>query len=82
MGILSRMNQAPKKNKPVEQTYEEPKYLRQLIEHQTPITVKLVDDTEVSGTLEYYDAAFIRVTRQGQPNLFLFKHNIKYLYEQ
>ena len=24
---------------------------------------------------------FIRITRQGEPNLFLFKHDIKYLYE-
>ncbi|MBI4902383.1 MAG: RNA chaperone Hfq [Acidobacteria bacterium] len=77
------MNQAPpKKNKPVEQTYEEPKYLRQLIEQQTPVTVRLTDETEVSGTIEYYDAAFIRITRQGKPNLFLFKHHIKYIYEQ
>ncbi len=59
------MNQPPKKIKPSEQTFEEPKYLRQLIENQTPITVKLTDESEVSGTLEYYDAAFIRVTRVG-----------------
>ena len=28
------------------------------------------------------DASFIRITRSGQPNLFIFKHDIKYLIEE
>jgi len=73
---------APKpKNKPLEQTFEEPKYLKHLIDTQTRVTVKLDDDSVVTGTIEYYDAAFIRVTRDGEPNLFLFKHHIKYISE-
>lgn len=74
-------NQPPKKKKAVEQTFEEPKYLKQLIETQKPICVRLDDDSEVTGTIEYYDAAFIRLTRKGEPNLFVFKNNIKYFYE-
>jgi host factor-I protein len=70
-----------KKNKPVEQTYEEPKYLKRLIEERIPIFVKLSDDTVVEGIIEYYDASFIRITRDGAPNLFIFKHDIKYLRE-
>lgn len=73
---------APKKTKPQAQTFQEPKYLRQLIERQTPIRVKLTDNQEVAGTVEYYDAAFIRLTREDGPNLFIFKHDIKYLYEE
>jgi host factor-I protein len=69
------------KTKPVEQTFEEPKFLKQLIEGQTRVGIKLDDDSTVIGTIEYYDAAFIRLTREGAPNLFLFKNNIKYLYE-
>lgn len=75
------MDTAPKKAKPVEQTLEEPKYLKQLIETQAKVCVKLDDDSSVIGTIEYYDAAFIRITREGAPNLFLFKNNIKYMYE-
>jgi sRNA-binding regulator protein Hfq len=71
-----------KKTKPVEQTFQEPKYLRQLIERGTPIRVRLTDNQEVSGTVEYYDATFIRLTREEGPNLFIFKHDIKYLYEE
>ena len=32
--------------------------------------------------IEYYDHSFIRITRQGAPNLFIFKHDINYLVEQ
>lgn len=43
--------------------------------------VRLSDNQEVDGVVEFYDATFIRITRTGEPNLFLFKHDIKYLYE-
>jgi hypothetical protein len=35
----------------------------------------------VTGIIEFYDANFIRLTRDNGPNLFLFKHDIKYLFE-
>ena len=35
----------------------------------------------VTGTVEYYDQRFIRITRKGEANLFIFKHDIKYFYE-
>ena len=40
-----------------------------------------LDNEEFDGTIEYYDASFIRLTRVDGPNLFIFKHDIKYLYE-
>ncbi len=70
-----------KSSRPQEQTFEEIKYLKQLIEHKTPICVKLTDGEIVKGVIEYYDQRFIRITRAGAPNLFIFKHDIKYLYE-
>jgi host factor-I protein len=39
------------------------------------------DGEEVAGVIEYYDHSFIRITREGAPNLFIFKHDIKYLIE-
>ncbi len=65
-----------------EQTFEEAKYLKQLIENGTPVRVKMHDGEEVVGVIEYYDQSFIRLTREGQPNLFIFKHDIKYLSEE
>ena len=63
------MEPTQKKTKPVDQTLEEPKYLKHLIETQTRVCVHLDDGTDVVGTIEYYDSAFIRVTREGAPNL-------------
>lgn len=67
--------------RPPEQTFEEVKYLKHLIDEKIPISVKLTDNEVVSGVVEYYDRRFIRITRQGAPNVFVFKHDIKYLYE-
>jgi host factor-I protein len=64
-----------------EQTFEEVKYLKRLIEDRVPVRVRLSDNQEVDGIVEFYDTNFIRLTREGEPNLFLFKHDIKYLYE-
>lgn len=57
------------------------RYLEKLINDRVPVRVRLSDNREIDGTIEFYDARFIRITRQGEPNLFLFKHDIKYLYE-
>jgi len=70
-----------KSPRPHEQTFEEIKYLKHLIEKKTPVRVKLSDNETVQGVVEYYDQRFIRITRDGEPNLFIFKHDIKYLYE-
>lgn len=75
------MPEGKKSPRPVEQTLEEIKYLKHLIEKKTPVCVKLSDNQEVCGVVEYYDQRFIRITRTGAPNLFIFKHDIKYLYE-
>lgn len=68
-------------SKAPEQTFEEVRYLRRLIDNHTRVRVRLSDNQQVEGTIEFYDANFIRLTRAEEPNLFLFKHDIKYLYE-
>ena len=73
---------AGKSGRAPEQTFEEIKYLKSLIESGTTVRVKLEDGEEVVGIVEYYDQSFIRLTRTGQPNLFIFKHDIKYLQEE
>lgn len=70
------------KTKAPEQTFEEVKYLRYLIDNDIPVHIRLSNNEEVVGVIEFYDANFIRITRQDGPNLFLFKHDIKYLYEE
>ena len=72
---------ATSKTKAPDQTLEEIRYLKHLIDHRTQIRIRLTDNQELDGVIEFYDAHFIRITREGAPNLFLFKHDIKYLWE-
>lgn len=71
----------PRPERAPEKTHEEVTYLKQLVDNKVPILVKTTGNEEFSGVLEYYDRNFIRLTRRGTPNLFLFKRSIKYLYE-
>ena len=76
------MSSHGKSGRAPEQTFEEARYLKQLIESGARVRVKLADGEEVTGFIEYYDQSFIRLTRHGEPNLFIFKHDIKYLMEE
>lgn len=64
-----------------EQTFRETEYIDRLSKTRTPVIVKLIDGEEVKGWIEYYDKDIIRVTRDTQPNLFIYKSRVKYLYE-
>ena len=43
--------------------------------------LKLADGELVKGWIEYYDKNMVRLTREDQPNLFIFKHEIMYIAE-
>jgi len=62
-------------------THQEAPYLRSLIDGLVTVSIKVKGGEEVTGVIEYYDTTFIRLTRQGQPNLFIFKKDIMYLTE-
>jgi len=79
---LGTAQQGGKSTRAPEHTFEEAKYLKRLIENSTPVRIKLIGGEEVSGIIEYYDLSFIRLTRSGEPNLFIFKHDINYLSEE
>jgi len=55
--------------------------LKALGEKQKPVSIKLADGEVVCGWIEYYDKNMVRLTREGQPNLFIFKHEIMYIAE-
>ena len=64
-----------------ETTFREAEYIDRLSKSRTGVAVKLIDGEEVRGWIEYYDKDIIRITRDTQPNLFIFKNRVKYLYE-
>lgn len=70
------------KSPPPDDTGMEPAYLKSLGEKQAPVMVKLLSGETFRGWIEYYDLAMIRLTREGAPNLFIFKHDIMYIAEE
>ena len=66
---------------PPEETSQEAAYLKSLGEKQKPVSIKLSDGEVVQGWIEYYDKNMLRLTRDKQPNLFIFKHQIRYIAE-
>jgi host factor-I protein len=66
---------------PPEDTFEEAAFLKALGEKQKSVAVKLMDGQIVQGWIEYYDKNMVRLTREGAPNLFIFKHEIMYITE-
>jgi host factor-I protein len=62
-------------------TLAEADYLTRLIEDKIPVRLHLVDDQQLEGTIEFFDVRFLRLTREGEPNVFVFKHDIKYISE-
>lgn len=71
-----------KKAPPAGETGQEALYLRYLSDKQIPVMVKLSDGEHVSGWIEYFDDRMIRLTREGKPNLFIYKHQIRTITEQ
>jgi host factor-I protein len=65
-----------KSHHPQTETGQEAMYLRTLSERQTPVVVQLRDGEALQGWIEYFDDRMIRLTREGKPNLFIYKHQI------
>ena len=55
--------------------------MKMLGEKQRPVRIKLLGGEVVRGWIEYYDRRMVRLTREGAPNLFIFKHEIAYIAE-
>jgi host factor-I protein len=83
MAFRGQQNQSAKRGRtpPPEDTFEEVAFLKLLGEKQKLVSVKLMDGQTVRGWIEYYDKNMVRLTREGAPNLFIFKHEIMYIAE-
>jgi len=77
----SDSNQHKGRTPPPDDTRQEAAYLKMLGEKQRPVRIKLMDGEVVRGWIEYYDRRMVRLTREGAPNLFIFKHEIAYIAE-
>lgn len=78
--INSRRKQ--KNHSPQAETGQEAIYLRMLSERQTPVVVQLRGGESLYGWIEYFDDRMIRLTREGKPNLFIYKDQISTISEK
>ncbi|HKW18017.1 MAG TPA: hypothetical protein VJO35_10955 [Terriglobales bacterium] len=69
------------KSPPPESTNQEATLLKLLVDQKRPVSIKLLDGEVVNGWIEYYDRNMLRLTRDGQPNLFIYKDQIAYVAE-
>jgi len=70
-----------KKPAPPEVTHAENFYWVKQMQSRTPMVVVLDSGETLRGTVEWYDRDCIKLTRQGEPNLMIFKRVIKYVHK-
>jgi host factor-I protein len=73
---------AAKKGTPPEQTNAENFYYQKQMQNKTPMVIVLCDDEEIHGVIEWYDKSCIKVNREGEPNLMIYKPSIKYMFKE
>jgi sRNA-binding regulator protein Hfq len=71
-----------KKAAPPEQTHAENFYYQKQMQSKTPMVLVMQDDEEIHGVIEWYDKYCLKVNRSGEPNLLIYKPNIKYMYKE
>jgi len=71
-----------KKPAPPESTNAENFYYVKQMQSRTPMVVVLQDGEEIRGVIEWYDKNCIKVNRVHEPNLLLYKPNIKYMFKE
>jgi sRNA-binding regulator protein Hfq len=71
-----------RKQTPPEQTNAEEFYYLKQMAARTAMVIVLTDGTELRGWIEWYDKNALKLNRQGEPNLLLLKHNIRYMFKE
>ena len=51
------------------------------MQSKTPMSIVLRDGEILKGVIEWYDKTCLKVNREGEPNLLVYKSNIKYMYK-
>lgn len=70
-----------KKPIPPDQTNAENFYYVKQMQAKTAMVFVLRDGETLRGVIEWYDKSCLKVNRDGEPNLLLYKPNIKYMYK-
>jgi host factor-I protein len=78
---INRRNNHLKKSAPPDQTNAENFYYMKQMQAKTPMVFVLKDGEKLEGVIEWYDKTCLKINRDGEPNLLIFKPNIKYMYK-
>lgn len=70
-----------KKQIPPDQTNAENFYYIKQMQSKTRMCIVLKDGEKLEGVIEWYDKGSLKFNRDSEPNLLLFKDNIKYMYK-
>ena len=71
-----------RKPTPPEQTNAENFYYQKQMQSKTPMVIVLRDGEEIHGMIEWYDKSCLKVTRNGQSSLLIYKPAIKYMFKE
>ena len=71
-----------RKPAPPEQTNAENFYYQKQMQSKTPMVIVLRDGEEIHGMIEWYDKSCLKVTRNGQSHLLIYKPAIKYMFKE
>lgn len=76
-------NSSPSQKKviPPEQTNAENFYYLKQMQAKTPMIFVLQDGETIEGIIEWYDKNCLKIHREGEPNLLVYKPSIKYMYK-
>ena len=73
---------AKRKSHPSYETHAENYYYLKQMNKKTPMAVVFVDGETIEGYVEWYDKNCIKLNRDKEPNLLIYKNSIKYLYKR
>jgi host factor-I protein len=71
-----------RKATPPEQTNAENFYYQKQMQAKTPMVIVLRDGEQVRGSIEWYDKSCLKISRNGGPNLLIYKPSIKYMFKE
>ncbi len=72
---------AKKKMPPPTDTHAENYYFLKQMNKKTLMAVVFADGEKVEGYIEWYDRNCFKLNRDRQPNLLIYKRQVKYLYK-
>jgi len=73
---------AGRKTAPPETTNAENFYYQKQMQSKTPMVIVLRDGEQIHGVIEWYDKCCLKVNRNSEPNILVYKPAIKYMYKE